>query len=508
MCVCVPLSLSLSLSLSLCLRLWFVCCVFVVCLACLRPFQVDALVGKGIDAEDGFDENYLASTIKRYPHEMRTLTPICLGHTKLQHKIGALIHQIKLEVSPCARALKKYCRQVFCICTDFGTESAIGKACSVDFDKLISDEAKAIGMDFTVYPALGGPVVPALTDELDGMLTEVVQESCCDFKAVLAEQRESFATGFSLTQRLFPNALYIPGTKHSMGNCLQDVWHSMPHMPDFLADLRSLEALLGSTTYRDKLVHIFFADMPDAAKQFGSWASNLKGLRWHQLIEFIADLNRVRGYLRKHFCLQRFVSELPSNLRIAEGKGFQGAKTLQAASSAIHSDYFWIFCDLMMAVSSVAERLSRWCEQCWFHGHACKLTNCPYKGNRAPELAGGAAQFLLDATQKFAQYTIVALSAGLGHDKATSLADNWQVALARLRLEVEIKTSFWQKLPYRLCAVSLPHPGMARVQAQECVNMWNALSPDEKRQAHPITRRFLDPTWQGCSASHSGMNLG
>ena len=77
------------------------------------------------------------------------------------------------------------------------------------------------------------------------------------------------------------------------------------------------------------------------------------------------------------------------------------------------------------------------------------------------------------------------------------LVADWHAALNRLRLEFDVKLSFWRLLPYRLCAVNTPQLDIARIVMRDCQNQWNGLTASQKRVAHPMTRRFLDPAWAG-----------
>lgn len=67
------------------------------------------------------------------------------GHGKLRHKVGALLHQVKLEVGFNAPSLSAYLRNVVGICTDQGTESAIHEVPSLDLGKVLEFDALHLG---------------------------------------------------------------------------------------------------------------------------------------------------------------------------------------------------------------------------------------------------------------------------------------------------------------------------------------------------------------------------
>ena len=59
-------------------------------------------------------------------------------------------------------------------------------------------------------------------------------------------------------RRLFPNAIYIAGIKHSTDNAMNDLWGAMSQKDKWLGQLRAVEAILRPKKMRDKLIHVFF----------------------------------------------------------------------------------------------------------------------------------------------------------------------------------------------------------------------------------------------------------
>ena len=262
---------------------------------------------------------------------------------------------------------------------------------------------------------------------------------------------------------------------------------------------------MGPAVYRDKLIHLFFSsdEGEDRVTRalLKSWGSSLKSLRWHEVLNFVVELKRVQPGLQQRWNLERFVNSMPRDRQaepqLAEGRGPEGANHYRTADSAIRSDFFWCFCDMMLAISAPADVLSRWGESCWYHGRKCSERSCPHKGAKGPELAAGIHRYLLKLSSHHAQIRLCEVLPKLGAEEAELLITDWHAAHSRLNLEFQFKFHFWNLLPWKLCGVSCTSLQIAQCIAQECISMWAGMSAEQRAHSHPMTRRFLDRTWEG-----------
>ena len=436
-------------------------------------------------------------------HESNILIPcnLGLGCSKLRHKLAALLHQLKLEVGSSPKTLRKYCSFVIGFVTDQGVEASLVDAPNFELGEYLKQEAEALGSSVTVE--LGNA---CLEDEVLyplQMPQEAVDRRAGGDEAGRERQRAELNANTSLVCRLFPNCLFVPGLKHSMDNVLHDVWGSMGSKDTFLSQLRAIESVVKPPSVRDKLIHLFFASEDPLDKVMSdhlrSWRSGLASLRWHAVIDFAKELKQIQPGLRQRWDLQRFISALPREQHgtPAEGRGASPAVTYKTVDTAVHSGYFWAFCDLLLEVSSAAETLSRWAESCWWHGSACRERDCAFKGCKAPELAAGIHRYLLKERQAHANVKIAQLAPGLPSRDASALLSQWHAAHARLELEFEYKLHFWQLLPWKLAGLACNSLPVARALGKECLSIWGRMSSSERRTCHPMTRRFLDAEWKG-----------
>lgn len=418
--------------------------------------------------------------------EINVFPPIVLGSafSKLRHKLGALLHQFRLEIGNSVPSLKKYCRCIVSICTDQGTEAGNFFAPEIDWHLQLEHEAaelsKACGDSKAVLYDLQMPsdILPS-----DGRLA---QSNPTDHGLLAAA---------SLVCRMFPNCIFFPGIKHSMDNCLNDCWGALRSKDVFMRQLGAVEYLMKQPPLRSKFAFLFFdSDSPldrTHAWLLRHWGPSLKSLRWHAVVDFIRTLLRLETGLREKWDLGRWLKSQPS-----ERTG-EGSVSYKLLNEAIRSPFFWSYARMLLHVSETSETLSKWAESCWYHSAACNYKECPFKGARAPELASGAHKHLLRDFQLSADWHIHNLSAGLTPDEAQRLATDHHAAMARLAMEWEFRLHYWDLFPWKLCGLSIPNLELARVNAQHILTMWQRMSNDQQRASHPMTRRFLDPTWRG-----------
>ena len=309
--------------------------------------------------------------------------------------------------------------------------------------------------------------------------------------------------------------------KDCMDNVMHDILDSLANRDTFFSQLRGFEAILKSPAIRDKLVHVFFSG--DTAldaimrQRLKSWSSSLKSLRWHELCNFIKELKSIQFGLQKRWCLQQFLLMMPkerqpdgtfatSNDIPGEGRGQAGGAHAKQVDSAVNSSYFWAYAEMVLQVTAVAEILSHWSESCFYHGpNGCSERTCGYKGAKAPELAAGLHLHLLKMFQSRGNVCISQLAPGLREAEAQSLISEWHAAHARLSVELQFKLHYWEVLPWKLCGIAAQSVDVARVMAKQCLQLFHGLTAKQKRQSHPMTRRFLDPEWRGIVCEFAAM---
>jgi hypothetical protein len=311
-------------------------------------------------------------------------------------------------------------------------------------------------------------------------------------------QLAQIKTHLQSVTRLFPNTIFIPGMKHMMDNALKDAWNQMAGSKRFLEQLRALETLLRPQCSRDRLKNLFFAGLPSGV-HLNKWSSRLKSLRWHEVIAFMLELHPISEDLRRTWNAKTYRGVKTD----AEGKGPSNGVNLKEVDATIRSHFFWTYCNLMLEVSHISEELSHWSEGCPFHGNKCSAVACSFKGCRGAELATGHHKWFTVIEHRGSSFRMMHYIASLSEADARKIMDDWLVATNRMRLELELKLSFWDVFPWKLFSINHPDPAVARINCKLLMDRWAAMSSSAQRTSHPMVRRFMDHTWAGIDTHFS-----
>jgi hypothetical protein len=133
-------------------------------------------------------------------------------------------------------------------------------------------------------------------------------------------------------------------------------------------------------------------------------------------------------------------------------------------------------------------------------GQRMAATNCPFKARRTPELASGALLECLAYLTSVCFSKVTAFIHGLAANLAAQIMEDWTLGVDVITLQIQVKTSHFQTLPHKLCILAHSDPGVARAGARVCMRMY-AASADGVH--HRMTRRFLDPSYEGLHLSHT-----
>eukprot|EP00969_Alexandrium_andersonii_P373511 15484203-Alexandrium_andersonii.AAC.1 len=78
-------------------------------------------------------------------------------------------------------------------------------------------------------------------------------------------------------------------------------------------------------------------------------------------------------------------------------------------------------------------------------------------GCRAPELAGGFADSILNSLFDVASGDVIGLTNDLDSGARSTLMIDWDIAKAQTMLFIQAKLSHWGHLPYVLCVLGMPY---------------------------------------------------
>jgi hypothetical protein len=303
----------------------------------------------------------------------------------------------------------------------------------------------------------------------------------------------------------------------------------------FLDKLRQVETLFRDHGYRMRFIHTCLHQEDPWRDAFKHWSTKLAGLRWHAIMNFIRDLLAISKPLRANWSLQNFShnnqTTLFMNTSAADDKRISAE--LGRIDRIIKDPDFWSYSAMIFCVSYGSDWLSKWSEGCRCHQRVLakrlynntELTNnimkmqlsfpmpedhdvsfddvrdattCELKSCRSAELASGEAMGYVRSVFRAAENECFFLARSCKNEgEGAKLVADFSVGVSRTLCDLTAKLFYWQLLPWKLCIISHADQQLARFGAAQCLNMWNALTPDQQRLAHPVTQRFLSPHWAG-----------
>ena len=102
-----------------------------------------------------------------------------------------------------------------------------------------------------------------------------------------------------LDVRQFPNSFRIAGLKHVSDNALKGLLEGTRTWKALIPRLRAVEILLKGIMNRQRLSHsCVTSEFPAEQKQLECFSASLKGLRWHAVSVFSAELIKLERILR------------------------------------------------------------------------------------------------------------------------------------------------------------------------------------------------------------------
>lgn len=118
---------------------------------------------------------------------------------------------------------------------------------------------------------------------------------------------------------------------------------------------------------------------------------------------------------------------------------------------------------------------------------------CPLSGLRAPELAAGEWERVLE--ELFAKQFGVMLAelSAESLDNATEVCADYEEGKKQVYASLELKLQHWRVLPWVLAGVAHPDRATAKQVARRALALWEATSLADREQAHRLTMVFLEP---------------
>jgi hypothetical protein len=277
---------------------------------------------------------------------------------------------------------------------------------------------------------------------------------------------------------------------HILSNATVDRFTSAANVDPILSGMRGLTWFLHDKLTRNLFVATCCIGQHQPLRAlFRTFPETLVDWRWEGVWRVVQKLLDIQVPLRA--CWQRD--------RIATGGGrvhpdghhdHAGATVgigahLEQANWAVRSSYFWGYIQMLGVLGELIEHMFHWFESCpchsdlqfgratsWaaaqaafrrFFGAHPELHGCPLKGRRAPELAGGGFDVLLNELMGLATaHILVILPLGLSIQERNRILQDFDHMKNTLVFTLQTKFSVWRQLPRILFGLGHWDVGIAR----------------------------------------------
>ena len=247
---------------------------------------------------------------------------------------------------------------------------------------------------------------------LEAQTVTVATEPLCD------DAQESF----------LPAAMAVAGLEHVANNMLHDTHTKLSCWESFYSQLRNLSKLLTAHWRRERFLSSCLSNSPlvTHAGRLQRWSQGLYEHRWHHVLLFLKALIPVLSLLTT-FSAKKY---------LAHGAGGEGSHNqsengpaafkAEWAEQTVKDPFFHAYARMIESIDSIPSLLASWSKSCPCHdvmrkgrGHNA-ISNlmalhykdhavCPLQGMRAPEMASGAVQQLIEGFVSESLYKVCAL---------------------------------------------------------------------------------------------------
>lgn len=404
------------------------------------------------DMEDAIEEEATAIDIIAAHLEHHHCVPTGLGakRSSVHHRAHAVLHALWLQTgSPPTLARMLEC----CVSMtgDLGVESGLCDLPPARFSKL--------------FPYL-------------------VAESCDDGGLVGDGEDEQEDAVLS-----FAPCMFIPGCLHILGNATRDMLLNTQHFEELQTSLSALLIFLNDKLTRNLFVaRCLVGQFAHYRPLLRSFRWTLVGWRWDSVWGAVTRVLELEQLLRAAWSLQqmRCDGEDLKGEAVLHEEGAKGVRAnIEKADAAVTSRFFWGYLHMIAAVGGILEHAQHWLEGCPCHGALhisvgrhyqsartaflerlrgfTSATQCPLVSRRAPEMACGELDVMIDevAALKTTEILVSSTSDLTVADRGKVVAD-FHLLRGHVVQLLKIKFSCWQQLPRVLCGLAHACPDRAR----------------------------------------------
>ena len=407
------------------------------------------------------------------------------GHTTLVDKVSAHIHSTLLEVTSVDELVDALDSYVVW-CADMGTEVGLP-----DFT--------AEHLLQALPPYLRPGVMHSDVDDGDEAHIHGYGEPRCNH-----------------ARPLMQGTIVVPGVCHAIHNATKDMQSALVCWPDFLKDLKTLHALIGHPSRRERFVEKVLdgTNMYDQGKrELHGFSASLYEERWGEIGSYLQHARAAREIVFQHWDERKFCGREVA--RASEEDGWSPA----SITALVNSNFFRMYWDMQLSGRAVIIKCLRWAEGCSCHERAILGVSshqaernlrleisapievpcrCPLMGARAAELVDGKlSDVLTDLSAKTQAEFITECLWRLTSEEWDKLGSEWQRLVVFIQSDLDLRLAHWRTLPWLLFGACHHHEGKARQWLRAALDKWKALSPEAQAVQHVKVVELFGPDLLG-----------
>jgi hypothetical protein len=302
------------------------------------------------------------------------------------------------------------------------------------------------------------------------------------------------------------DSMYCAGGLHILGNISRDMLYGTVHYEEIHVLLNALTQFLSDKLTRNLYLGCCLTGAFEPLRTgFASFSCTLVGWRWEQVWICIQKVLELELTLRRTWDMKRKTSKHQVDAPPVENAGHieegvaKGVRAhLNNANAAVTSPYFWQYVRMLSLIGDMFQHMNHWFESCpchgglnlgarnssgpraeWhkrFRGYSVPDA-CPLKGRRAPELAAGSFDVLINEVSSMASASVMILATGgLQADGRRKILSDFELLRVSSVQMLKFKLAPWRVLPRALAGVAHWDEVVARRCAAECIRARRPLS--------------------------------
>ena len=389
-------------------------------------------------------------------------------------------------------------------------KSHIGRVCSFTVD---------LGEASTPDIA-GGPVENYLPPWVFGPQRGLVSDELCWEDIAGQEEPDS--------GHMFKRGLIVAGLDHVCNNLQSELDSHLISFQQWLPGFRALAHLLSHRHLLKRLIGRCIIGGPfenTLPRMFETAMTSVAHWRWGTIVNALPDILSRFKALSLVWNQAKFQQ---SSSASPEGPSEQAAAQTDdeldcsIITATLKDEHFFVYSQMLLALHQIANFISAWGSGCSCHefllgssekeGFANALSaarremglqecfdgpgfDCKMKGRRAPELASGLLKELMLQKAEEERARVLVESASLKNKAAQdTVMQEFETGVNMIFLQLDIKLSFWEDLPWKMCALGVSDLAQQKHHARAVLALFNKFADTcDPKFHHRLTWQMLRP---------------